>query len=62
MAVINFRDDTDPLTATRAEIRGRWVDAMVETDGGDIERFCIPFDKIDEIVGVSSGDDIDFNN
>lgn len=58
MAVIEFNDDSEDVTATHAEVHGEWVVARIQGENDNINRHCIPQDRIKQIVGHSSGDDL----
>lgn len=58
MAVIDFVDKTESLSATHAEVHDEWVIARVTSEDGETERHCFPRERIERIVGVGSGDDV----
>lgn len=58
MTVVEFTDDTDDETATHVEVHGEWIVARIKESDGNVNRHCIPRDRIKQLVGVSSGDDL----
>lgn len=58
MAVIEFVDETEAATAAHAEIYDEWVVATIKGENGNVNRHCIPRERIEQIVGHKSGDDV----
>lgn len=58
MTVVEFTDDTESKTATHVEVHDEWIVARIEGSDGNMNRHCIPRERIKQLVGVSSGDDL----
>jgi hypothetical protein len=58
MTVVEFTDDTDNKDATHVEVHDEWIVARIEGSNGNINRHCIPRERIKQVVGHRSGDDL----
>lgn len=58
MVTIEFKDEMSPTVAEHVEVHDEWIIADVETDAGEIERHCVPSDRVKQVVGAKGDGDI----